>query len=73
MRKGKTALEEEVTASEKIDEFRRFHVPTLVGAPIFRNSAITLNAVMRPVLGFSEGMFSMVMVNIAESDSTLMR
>ena len=38
-----------------------------------RSSAITLCAVMRPVLGFSEGMFSMVMLKVAESASTSIR
>ena len=48
-------------------------VPTRTGDVNLRNSAITLCAVIRPVLGFSDGMFSMVMLKLAESDSTSMR
>ena len=38
-----------------------------------RRAATMLRAVMRPVLGFSDGMFSIVMLKQAESDSTSMR
>ena len=44
--------------------------PTRRGAFMFFNMEITLSAVMRPVLGFSVGIFSMDMSNRAESDST---
>ena len=47
-------------------------VPTRNGACSLRNAAMTESAVIRPVLGFSEGMFSMVNVNLAESASTSM-
>src|SRR4051794_7572597 len=46
-------------------------VPMRSGAFILRNAAITDSAVMRPVLGFSEGMFSIDIDSRAESDSTL--
>src|ERR1700686_568932 len=46
------------------------HVPTLNGACNLRRAARTESAVMRPVLGLSEGMFSIVSVNRAESEST---
>src|SRR3984957_1752170 len=42
-----------------------FQVPTRSPARCFRSSAITDNAVMRPVLGFSEGMFSIDIENRA--------
>ncbi len=44
--------------------------PTRRGAFIFFNSEITLSAVIRPVFGFSVGIFSMDISNRAESDST---
>ena len=48
------------------------HVPTRSGACILRSAANAESAVMRPVFGFSEGMFSIVIENVAESDSTSM-
>lgn len=45
-------------------------VPTRKAPRILRSIATTLCATMRPVLGFSEGMFSMVIVKRAESEST---
>src|SRR6202158_1125745 len=46
-------------------------VPIRSGAVSLRSAAITDSAVMRPVLGFSEGMFSIDIMKQAESDSTL--
>jgi hypothetical protein len=46
-------------------------VPTCSGEVSLRNAAITESAVIRPVFGFSEGMFSIDIVNEAESESTL--
>ena len=43
------------------------------GAVIFRNAASTLNAVILPVRGFSDGILRISMLNEAESDSTSMR
>ena len=37
-----------------------------------RSAAITESATFLPVFGFSEGMFSIVIENVAESDSTSM-
>src|SRR5262249_29062180 len=47
--------------------------PTRTGAVSLRRSAITLSAVMRPVFGFSLGMFSIVISIEDESDLTTMR
>ena len=47
------------------------YVPTCSGEVSLRNAAITESAVMRPVLGFSDGTFSIDIVNEAESASTL--
>jgi len=47
-------------------------LPTLSGACILRKQAIRLSAVMRPVLGLSDGTFSIVMLNEALSASTWM-
>src|SRR5262249_60828681 len=47
--------------------------PTRTGAVSLRKSEITLSAVMRPVFGFSLGMFSIVISIEEESDSTMMR
>ena len=63
----------EVATSRVSGRDRSAQVPTRTGDVSLRSSAITLCAVMRPVLGFSEGMFSMVMLKLAESDSTSMR
>jgi len=49
------------------------HVPTHSVARCLRSSAITDSAVINPVLGFSDGMFSMPIENRAESASTSMR
>ncbi|MFK4580759.1 glucose/arabinose dehydrogenase [Bradyrhizobium ottawaense] len=49
------------------------HVPTHSVARCFFSSAITDSAVIRPVFGFSDGMFSMPIENRAESASTSMR
>lgn len=46
------------------------HEPTRSVAPRLRSSRITERAVIRPVRGFSEGTFSIVMVRSATSDST---
>src|SRR5262249_22931917 len=46
------------------------HVPTRNGAASLRNTAITESATIRPVFGFSDGMFSIESVNRAESAST---
>lgn len=48
------------------------HVPTRSGALSLRSAATTESAVMRPVRGFSEGMFSMASENFAEFASTSM-
>ena len=47
-------------------------VPTRKGACSLRSAASADRAVIRPVFGFSEGMFSMVNENRAESASTSM-
>jgi hypothetical protein len=47
------------------------YVPVRSGVVSLRSAAITESAVMRPVLGFSEGMFSIDVERQAESDSTL--
>src|SRR5258708_40082965 len=47
-------------------------VPTASGACILRNIAITDSATFLPVLGFSDGMFSIESVNRALSESTSM-
>jgi hypothetical protein len=47
------------------------YVPTCSGEVSLRSAAITESAVMRPVFGFSDGMFSIPIVNEAESESTL--
>src|SRR5262245_53425724 len=46
------------------------HVPTRNDAPSLRKVASTDSATMRPVLGFSEGTFSIESVKDAESAST---
>jgi hypothetical protein len=46
------------------------HVPTRSGAFILRKVASTESATIRPVLGFSEGTFSIDMLKLAESDTT---
>jgi hypothetical protein len=46
------------------------HVPTRNGAASFRNVAMIESATILPVLGFSEGTFSIESVNEAESAST---
>src|SRR5262249_61701190 len=48
------------------------HVPTRSGALSLRSAAITDSAVIRPVLGFSDGMFSIASEKRAESASTSM-
>ena len=48
-------------------------VPTRSGARSLRSQAMTESAVIRPVFGFSDGMFSIDMENRAESDSTSTR
>lgn len=45
-------------------------VPMLRGARSLRSMAMTLCAVIRPVLGFSDGMFWISMDSSAESDTT---
>src|ERR1044072_5924538 len=60
-------------ACEFFHEAMRFkirHVPTRSVAPSLRNVASTESATMRPVLGFSDGTFSIDSVNEAESAST---
>src|SRR6266436_72254 len=49
-----------------------FYVPTRSGALSLRSAAMTESAVIRPVLGFSDGMFSIENENRAESESTSM-
>src|SRR5579871_5155570 len=49
------------------------YVPTRNGAWSLRSVAITDNATMRPVLGFSDGTFSIVNENRAASASTSMK
>src|SRR5436190_22969255 len=56
---------------EKTRQTERY-VPTLSGEWSFRRAATTESAVIRPVLGFSEGIFSIARVNRAESLSTSM-
>src|SRR5947209_7809614 len=51
---------------------RLTQLPTRNGVWILRNAARTDSAVIRPVLGFSEGMFSIETVNRAESLSISM-
>ena len=46
-------------------------VPTCSGEVSLRNAAITESAVIRPVFGFSEGMFSIDIVNEAKSELDL--
>ena len=48
-------------------------VPIRNGAPILRRAASADKAVIRPVFGFSDGMFSISSANEAESASTSMR
>src|SRR5262249_37675796 len=43
----------------------RAHAPTRSGAVSLRRQAMMLSAVIRPVFGFSEGMFSIVIENVA--------
>src|ERR1700738_5631977 len=58
-----------VTRRRRTEDNRQ--VPIRRGAVSLRSAAITGSAVMRPVLGFSEGMFSIDIMKQAESDSTL--
>src|SRR6267142_1112646 len=48
-------------------------VPTRTEARSLRILATTDKAVIRPVVGFSDGIFSIDMENLAESDSTSMQ
>src|SRR5713226_8977011 len=50
----------------------RSYVPTRSGALSLRSAAMTESAVIRPVLGFSDGMFSIENEKWAESESTSM-
>src|SRR5690349_21242907 len=49
------------------------YVPTHSAARCLRSKAMTDSGVIRPVLGFSEGTFSIVIVKRAASDSTSIR
>src|SRR6185369_8145287 len=51
----------------------RIQVPTRSDARNFRRQAITDSAVIKPVFGFSDGIFSIDIEKRAESDSTSMR
>ena len=48
------------------------YVPTRSGAPSLRSAAMTDSAVIRPVLGLSDGIFSIENEKRAESESTSM-
>ena len=52
---------------------KAYQVPTRSAARFFRSSAITDNAVIRPVLGFSEGMFSICRQTSRSAGSSLHR
>src|SRR5687767_2778120 len=52
---------------------RLVHVPTRSDARSLRRQAMTESAVMRPVFGFSDGIFSIDMERRAEFDSTSIR
>ena len=59
-----------VMAATRVDGIR---IPPAAARPIFRKYEITDSAVMRPVLGLSDGTFSIDIENAAESESISMR
>ena len=66
-------MADEIRLANEFGEVVVERVPTRNGAWSFLRQAITDKAVISPVLGFSDGIFSIVIENRAESASTSIR